>query len=87
MSERKNENYKVYFKIPYEQKDKAKELKYQWDGVIKCWYKILYLNKKFTFKMDFEVCEKNNVPEVFEIFNKIKISQDETNSKDLLYSV
>ena len=35
------QNYKVYFKIPYDDRLKAKELKYSWDKEKKSWYKNL----------------------------------------------
>jgi hypothetical protein len=75
------QNYKVYFKIPYDDRLKAKELKYSWDKEKKSWYKNLYLNKNNKFKLDFDLCEKHNTPDIFECFNNIKISQETEQEK------
>ena len=72
----KENNYTVYFKVPYEDKDEAKKNGYRWDAEKKSWYKYLYLNKNNNFKLVYDLCEKNNLPDVFIIFNNIKKSQE-----------
>ena len=72
-----SKNYNVYFKIPYEQREEAKKNGYYWDPEKKSWYKKLYVNKNNNFKFVYDLCEIKNTAEVFEIFNNIKLSQDD----------
>jgi hypothetical protein len=77
--------YIVYFKVPYDKKDDAKKEGYFWDAEKKCWFRKLYVNKTNSFRLLYSLCDKNNSSDIFEIFNNIKLSQEET--KDTLYSV
>ena len=60
---------RVYFLIPYDQKDKAKTLGYKWDMDKKCWYKDISFTRNLV--LCYGIHKNHNEPHIYDKYNDL----------------